>query len=357
MEELRQRFYRHFAVESTRLQELIAGLEHIAPVAGERQDAVEHILAGISRLHQEVADAKELLPPYELRNYSLGAKAVSDLLEAERAKFEPRRRFQFRARSSAAPADPKTDARRNIPVSDGFGSLNAMVTSQSESNKAKDTLPEPAAKNYNEEISRAQGVRKPSFTSARDIELSGHTKTHIILPASASRATSFGRLTNLDGCVIDMSIPTGKTGAPFASLSINNVKTSLIIAGHVDGSVHITGVKDSKLVLVARQVRIHDCENVDLYLHCASHPIIENCKGMRFAPAPRCYLSEAQDDASNQWDQVDDFKWLKTEHSPNWSILPEEERIEDGRWKVTLAGVPGEGVEEIFQKMGFEPKA
>jgi hypothetical protein len=273
------------------LQELIAQLQDIAPVAGERQDAVEHILAGVSRLHQEVADVKDLLPPYELRNYSMGAKAVSDLLEAERAKFEPRRRFQFRARSSMAPADPKTDARRNIPVSGGFGSLNALATPQPESSKTASTQAESAAKNYNEEISRASGVRKPSFTQARDIELSGHTKTHITLPASASRATSFGRLTNLDGCLIDMSIPTGKTGAAFASLAINDVKGSVIVAGNVDGSVHITGVQNSKLVLVARQVRIHDCENVDLYLHCSSHPIIENCKGMRFAPAPPCYVS------------------------------------------------------------------
>lgn len=67
-------------------------------------------------------------------------------------------------------------------------------------------------------------------------------------------------------------------------------------------------------------------------------------------------LSEKQDEASNQWDQVDDFKWLKTEHSPNWSILPEEERIEDSRWKETLHGAPGEGVEDILKKMGVEPK-
>lgn len=28
----------------------------------------------------------------------------------------------------------------------------------------------------------------------------------------------------------------------------------------------------------------------------------------------------------NQWDQIDDFKWLKAEKSPNWSIISEEER-------------------------------
>jgi hypothetical protein len=28
----------------------------------------------------------------------------------------------------------------------------------------------------------------------------------------------------------------------------------------------------------------------------------------------------------NQWDQIDDFKWLKAEQSPNWRVLPEAER-------------------------------
>jgi hypothetical protein len=47
--------------------------------------------------------------------------------------------------------------------------------------------------------------------------------------------------------------------------------------------------------------------------------------------------TEAQ--ASNQWDQVDDFKWLKAEQSPHWSILAEESRVKDEVWRdVTAEG-------------------
>ena len=54
-----------------------------------------------------------------------------------------------------------------------------------------------------------------------------------------------------------MSVPTAAAGgAPFASLALNNISGSLIVAGHVDGPVHITGVRDSVLVIVSRQVRI-----------------------------------------------------------------------------------------------------
>lgn len=154
-----------------------------------------------------------------------------------------------------------------------------------------------ASKNYNEEIKNGPAdsrVRKPSFSTARDITLSDHEKLHIILPLSASRATSAGALTNMKGCIVDMSVPTqagSGGGAPFASLALKDIEKSLIVAGHVDGPCHITGLRDSKVLVVARQVRIHECENVDFYLWCASRPIIEDCKGLRFAPAPSFHVS------------------------------------------------------------------
>ena len=38
----------------------------------------------------------------------------------------------------------------------------------------------------------------------------------------------------------------------------------------------------------------------------------------------------------NMWDQVDDFKWLRAEHSPNWSVLPEVERVDGGGWQQVM---------------------
>lgn len=146
-------------------------------------------------------------------------------------------------------------------------------------------------KNYNEEMSRVAGpIRKPSFSQATNVNISGHTGLHIILPSSASRATASGSLTRLTKCIVDMSVPTAN-GAPFAGLALKNIKRSLIIAGHVAGAAHITGVEDSIIVVASRQVRMHDCKNVDIYLHCASRPIIEDCSNVRFSPIPECHVS------------------------------------------------------------------
>lgn len=150
----------------------------------------------------------------------------------------------------------------------------------------------PPARDYNEELSKpsAANIRKPSFSAAKNIGISNQEALHIILPSSAANATASGSLTDLTGCIVDMSVPTSN-GQAFPGLALRNINKSLIVAGRVAGPVHITGVSDSIVVVVARQVRIHDCKNVDIYLHCSSHPIIEDCSGMRFAPLPACYVS------------------------------------------------------------------
>lgn len=150
-----------------------------------------------------------------------------------------------------------------------------------------------SSRNYNEEMTSksADGpIRKPSFSKAKSVSISEHTGLHIILPSTASNATSSGSLTKLNRCIVDMSVPTA-TGAAFAGLALKNINQSLIVAGNVDGACHMTAVKNSVVVVTSRQVRIHECQNMDIYLHCSSRPIIENCSNVRFAPIPECYVS------------------------------------------------------------------
>ena len=54
---------------------------------------------------------------------------------------------------------------------------------------------------------------------------------------------------------------------------------------------------------------------------------------MRFAPYCLSYegieedLRDASlDEETGNWGNVDDFKWLRAVQSPNWSVLPENER-------------------------------
>ena len=62
-------------------------------------------------------------------------------------------------------------------------------------------------------------------------------------------------------------------------------------------------------------------------------------------------MAEEQRAETNQWDQVDDFKWLKSEPSPNWAILPEEKRLSEAEW--TDAIDSDYSVEDKLHKLGI----
>ena len=62
--------YRLFMLIIKVLNDQIKALKSTSNIGGERQAAHDHILAGISKLQNEVADAAEYTPPYDRRQYS-----------------------------------------------------------------------------------------------------------------------------------------------------------------------------------------------------------------------------------------------------------------------------------------------
>lgn len=96
---------------------------------------------------------------------------------------------------------------------------------------------------------------------------------------------------------------------------------------------------------------MHASTNVDVYLHSASRPIIEDCEKVRFAPMPRALGSAGMEGVKNCWDQIDDFGWLKVEASPNFRVLAEGERVGEGGWERVLGG---EDLGEVLGVVGIQ---
>jgi tubulin-specific chaperone C len=157
------------------------------------------------------------------------------------------------------------------------------------------TIPSPSNESSNSErpshsTPQSAAVYKPSFSESTTVQFSNITDVHIAyVPSSASQVTPSGLLTNINRCVVDMSVST-TMGKAFAGLMLKNIRDSLIVCGHVDGPAHVTGVKNSVIVVACRQLRMHDCMEVDVYLLCTSRPIIEDCSGIRFSPLPEFYV-------------------------------------------------------------------
>jgi hypothetical protein len=195
-----------------------------------------------------------------------------------RSEVNPPKKFQFKSARKNNAAIPTPDAaKESKPVVSGHdsGSLNA-------SNK----LPTNPSSEQTDTASAAQKISSPN---ANTITISDENNAHILAPETAS-PTSSGTVTNIRRSVIDLTPPTINNG-PYATLTLKNIQGSLIICGQVAGPIHITGVENSVLVTPCRQFRMHASKNVDVYLHTASRPIIEDCERIRFAPLPEAYVS------------------------------------------------------------------
>lgn len=56
--------------------------------------------------------------------------------------------------------------------------------------------------------------------------------------------------------------------------------------------------------------------------------------------------------SENQWNQIDDFKWLKAEPSPHFSILPDDERVAEEVWKDKLSSSDDMSLDAILKDVG-----
>ncbi|KAJ2966616.1 hypothetical protein NUW58_g10624 [Xylaria curta] len=70
MADPKEKFFRHFQAEITLIQDEIDSLATMSPIGGERQSGIDKVLAGISRLSNEVMDATDFIPSYDQRAYS-----------------------------------------------------------------------------------------------------------------------------------------------------------------------------------------------------------------------------------------------------------------------------------------------
>ena len=233
-------------------------------------------------------------------NLKQAIKALSERLQKTRAQAAPKPKFSFKKKNASAisinDAAELAAKKRLLQLHSNFSSgVSSFATTPL-------TMPQtpangPAVEDSQSEDTKVttsnavtEGVRKLSFSKADKIHISNHSKIHIMLPSSATHATSgtSGTVTNVRDSVIDMSI---SAASAFATLTLKNIKSSLIVCGHVDGAVHITGVNDSVLVVATRQFRMHESKNVKVYMLCKSRPIIEDCEGIEFAEMPGCYVS------------------------------------------------------------------
>lgn len=119
------------------------------------------------------------------------------------------------------------------------------------------------------------------------------------------------------------------------ALYLHRLKRCHVQAGPVLGATLADGLDACTLMVATQQLRVHHAQASQLCVCVSSDPVIEHCSGLRFAPLRALPYEQYEElacaarisDDRNKWRAVQDFQNPGHASSPNWSVLPEAERV------------------------------
>ncbi|KAF8400136.1 hypothetical protein HHK36_013432 [Tetracentron sinense] len=251
---------------------------------------LEKVSISIAELEKLVAANSYFLPSYELRS---SLKTVSELKETQEnltSELLPKKKFAFK--NKAAKKDQS-----NVVEETGIRASDSGLA----------------------ERKSFQSRDSPGFRNQEGAVLVKHF-------GNSEEGGDF-TLSDLKSCEI-------RVMGSLRALFIHRLCNCRVFVGPVLGSVLIEEVEGCLFMLASHQIRIHHARETDFYLRVRSRPIIEDSKAVRVAPYLLYYegiekdlRDSSLDEETGNWANVDDFRWLRAMQSPNWSILPETERI------------------------------
>ncbi|KAF3791192.1 Tubulin-folding cofactor C [Nymphaea thermarum] len=261
---------------------------------------LEGIAVAIEDLEKLLAENSYFLPSYDVRSTQKTIAELKERVESTKAQLLPRKKFSFGNKLG------KTEKK---PVTAGVGDTISRDASGS-----------PASADANQVEGLGFAAREtPGF---RNVE--GNV---LVKDLGDSRDGDFA-ISDLKDSEVYLK---GCSRAVF----VHRLRDCRVFIGPVMGSVLIEDVEDCLFVVAAHQIRIHEAKRTDFCVRVRSKPIIEFCSGVRFAPYAFSYNGIENDlkeaglgEETENWKNVEDFRWLRATPSPNWCIFPEEERIE-----------------------------
>ncbi|XP_053880451.1 tubulin-specific chaperone C [Malaclemys terrapin pileata] len=263
-----------------------------------RPESLEEAAARLQGLQKLLTDSVRFLAPYEVRQAQEALSRLQGALTAKRQQLQPKKRFAFRARRKEAESAPPAAPAGQLPAESA-----------------------PPAAPAGQLPAEGEGSGPPlcgfSQAEAQTLELGP------------------SELLQRDVLLVDLSDCRVLLRGNPNTLRVRDCRGCTVLCGPVSTSVLVDGCSDCLLVLACQQLRTHRTRDTRIYVQVTSRAIVEDCRGVRFAPYTWSYPgiegdyeSSGLDRGRNNWNLVDDFDWLaRDEPSPNWSVIPEQDRI------------------------------
>ncbi|XP_007934432.1 tubulin-specific chaperone C [Orycteropus afer afer] len=278
-----------FSRERAAVEELLEG--------GDSAERLEEAATRLQGLQKLLNDSVLFLAAYDLRQGQEALARLQAALAERRQELQPKKRFAFKTRKKDAASASKVDAARGARLTEGIRAS-----------------PQPLKEERDFGASWVCGFSGLEFQVLEKRAEDLHQRDVL--------------LTELNNCTVRLY------GNP-NTLWLTKARNCTVLCGPVSASVFLEDCSDCVLVVACQQLRVHTTKDTRIFLQVTSRAIIEDCNGIQFAPYTWTYPGidkdfegSGLDRSKNNWNDVDDFNWLARDMaSPNWSILPEEERM------------------------------
>ena len=272
-------------------------------LAGDELDAIRSHLV---EMQKYATESTSILPPYDIRRTQELLDSLGKDLRDSEARLKPKKKFTFSSKSKDKALGASASA-----GGDGPG----PVPTKTESTKTLAVEAAPAASKDAEGGYTLRDLSKDVvFLTEKEL---GKNKDSILPPLL---------LTNCTDVVVSARCVLG-------AARLENCTDCQVFLGPCSTSVYLESCTRCTVFIASHQLRIHKCLGCYLYVRVNSHPIIEDCSQMGFAPYSLMHLELERDmieaglrDA-RCWDNVVDFRWHRTTPSPNWFMIPVADRL------------------------------
>lgn len=303
-----------------------------------------------SRQEREEQRQQRTKEGVEVTAQRLQYEAEAEQLESEVA--------QLLKENNVAESQQRIDALRRL-VQDTANSISLTAHDMAKANailahlqqlvdEAKATQAGPKKFKFSSRLkTKASSGPSPASTAAMEVESAPANATAAAATAQGSSSVgagnSYGPASGTDLFIADSK-----------GVFINGCANCRIFCLPIAGSVFLSNCANCRVYVACHQLRLKDCRDTDLFVWCASTPIIESCDGMRFGPYScwdgllmstavssgathatvaewvRC-VGEITDTTSTErnYANVDDFQWVRKTPSPHWRVMTAAEETHE----------------------------
>jgi len=278
-----------------RREEIAEKINHLAlDNVSNLQEKLANVSAEIQNLNKTLHDAVMFLPSYSIKIRQNEIRELEKALIDKESNLIPKKKFGFRSKAVAPVNNPDVSSE----IKDNTIKSESSISSSNSDNFF-------TIENVNNQTLQCS----ESQLNGNDVLVKNCENSTIVLEGGPSTL----RLANLKGCKL--------------------------LCGPVRTSTFVDSVRESTLFLCCQQLRTHSSVQVDIYLRVGSRAIIEDCSQIRFGPyewihekATALHAKAEIDENLERYDAVDDFNWLAASASPNWTVIPPEDRVPFVRW-------------------------